>query len=87
MQLQPLVDALTAELLRKLVLCADETPVAMLKAAGQRDGKTHRAYLWTYCSTQFSLLQAVVFDFADSRGGQHARDFLCLPGTAGKPAW
>ena len=86
-QLQPLVDALTAELLRQPVLHADETPVAMLKPAGQRDGKTHRAYLWSYCSTQFSPLQAVVFDFADSRGGQHARDFLRLPGTPGKPAW
>jgi hypothetical protein len=59
----------------------------MLKPAGQRDGKTHRAYLWSYCSTQFSPLQAVVFDFADSRGGQHARDFLGLPGTPSKPAW
>ena len=81
------IDALTAELLRQPVLHADETPVAMLKPAGQRDGKTHRAYLWSYCSTQFSPLQAVVFDFADSRGGQHARDFLRLPGTPGKPAW
>ncbi|MGN8083994.1 MULTISPECIES: IS66 family transposase [Variovorax] len=86
-QLQPLVDALIAELLRQPVLHADETPVAMLKPTGQRDGKTHRAYLWSYCSTQFSALQAVVFDFADSRGGQHARDFLGLPGTSSQPAW
>jgi hypothetical protein len=86
-QLQPLVDALTAELLRQPVLHAGETPVAMLKPAGQRDGKTHRAYLWSYCSTRFSTLQAVAFDFADSRGGQHARDFLGLPGTPSKPAW
>jgi len=83
-QLQPLVDALAAELLRQPVLHADETPVAMLKPG---HGKTHRAYLWSYCSTQFSPLQAVVFDFADSRGGQHARDFLGLPGTPSKPAW
>lgn len=83
-QLQPLVDALAAELRRQPVLHADETPVAMLKPG---NGKTHRAYLWSYCSTQFSLLQAVVFDFADSRGGQHARDFLGLPGTPSKSAW
>jgi transposase len=87
LQLQPLVDALTAELLRQPVLHADETPVAMLKPAGQRDGKTHRAYLWSYCSTQLSPLQAVVFDFADSRGGQHARNFLGLPGTTTRPGW
>jgi hypothetical protein len=42
-QLQPLVDALAAELLRQPVLHADETPVAMLKPG---HGKTHRAYLW-----------------------------------------
>lgn len=80
MQLQPLVDALAAELLRQPVLHADETPGAMLKPG---HGKTHRAYLWSYCTTQFNPMKAVVFDFADSRGGQHARAFLGLPGEQG----
>jgi transposase len=79
-RLQPLVDALSAELLRQDVLHADETPVAMLKPG---HGKTHRAYLWSYCTTQFNPIKAVIFDFADSRGGQHARAFLGLPGKAG----
>jgi len=79
-QLQPLVDALSAELLRQKVLHADETPVAMLRPG---HGKTHRAYLWSYCTTQFNPVKAVVFDFADSRAGQHARDFLGLPGEQG----
>jgi transposase len=79
-QLQPLVDALSAQLLRQGVLHADETPVAMLKPG---HGKTHRAYLWSYCTTQFNPMKAVVFDFADSRGGQHARQFLGLPGEQG----
>ncbi len=83
-QLQPLVDALAAELLRQPVLHADETPVAMLKPG---HGKTHRAYLWSYCTTPFNPVKAVVFDFADSRGGQHVRDFLGLPGTQDKPGW
>jgi transposase len=83
-QLQPLVDALAAELLHQPVLHADETPVAMLKPG---HGKTHRAYLWSYCTTSFNPIQAVVFDFADSRGGQHARSFLGLPGTPDKPGW
>jgi transposase len=86
-QLQPLVDALAAEMLQQRVLHADETPVAMLKPAGQRDGKTHRAYLWSYCTTAFNPMRAVVFDFADSRGGQHVRAFLGLPGTEHKPGW
>ena len=82
-QLQPLVDALKAEMLTRSVLHADETPVAMLKPAGKRDGKTHRAYLWSYCTTALDAMRAVVFDFADSRGGQHARGFLGLPGPDG----
>ena len=79
-QLQPLVDALRAELLKHSVLHADETPVAMLKPG---NGKTHRAYLWSYCTTTYSPTRAVVFDFADSRAGQHARDFLGLPDQHG----
>jgi hypothetical protein len=66
------------------VLHADETPVAMLKPG---HGKTHRAYLWTYCTTQFNPVKAVVYDFAETRGGQHVREFLGLPGTTNKPGW
>ena len=79
-QLQPLVDALTAELLKHNVLHADETPVAMLKPG---NGKTHRAYLWSYCTTRYNETKAVVFDFAESRAGLHAREFLGLPSDHG----
>jgi transposase len=72
-QLQPLVDALKEVLLRHAVLHADETPVAMLKPG---NGKTHRAYLWSYCTGAFETTKAVVFDFADSRAGRHAKEFL-----------
>jgi transposase len=72
-QLQALVDALREELLAQPVLHADETPVAMLKPG---NGKTHRAYLWSYCSTALNPMKAVVFDFAESRGGRHAEQFL-----------
>lgn len=72
-QLQPLVDALCQELLAQRVLHADETPVAMLKPG---NGKTHRAYLWSYCSTAMNDMKAVVFDFAESRAGRHAGEFL-----------
>ena len=40
---------------KQRVLHADETPVAMLKP--RRDGKTHRAYLWSYCTTSFNPMQ------------------------------
>jgi transposase len=72
-QLQPLVDALKEQMLRHRVMHADETPVAMLSPGR---GKTQRAYLWTYCPGAFEDLKAVVYDFADSRAGEHARDFL-----------
>jgi len=71
--LQPLVDALQAELLKQPILHADETPVPML-APGKK--KTHQAYVWAYASTRFDPLQAVIYEFAPSRAGQHARAFL-----------
>jgi len=72
-QLQPLVDALTAELLRHAVLHADETPVSMLKPGNK---KTHKAYVWTYCTTSFNETKAVVFNFAETRSGENVRTFL-----------
>lgn len=83
-ELQPLAEALGAELRRYGVLHADETPVAMLKPG---HGKTHRAYLWSYCTTRFNPVRAVMFDFTESRGGQHVRAFLGLPGDADRPPW
>jgi transposase len=83
-QLQPLAEALGAELRRHGVLHADETPVAMLKPG---HGKTHRAYLWSYCTTRLNPVQAVVFNFTESRGGQHVREFLGLPNHADRPPW
>ena len=72
-RLQPLVDALKAEILGQRVLHADETPVQMLKAD---KGATHRAYLWAYAPGAFEDMKAVVYDFCESRAGEHARRFL-----------
>jgi transposase len=80
-QLQPLVDALSAELLRHDVLHADETPVAMLKPGNK---KTHKAYIWTYCTTSFNPTKAVVFNFAETRSGENVREFL---GHNGELPW
>ena len=71
--LQPLVDALRTELIKQSILHADETPVPML-APGKK--KTHQAYVWAYASTRFDPLQAVIYEFAPSRAGKHARAFL-----------
>lgn len=72
-ELQPLVDALRAELLTHTVLHADETPVAML-APGKK--QTHRAYVWAYAATRFAPVQGVVYDFRPTRSGKEVRDFL-----------
>jgi transposase len=72
-RLQPLVEALKGEILKYSVLHADETPVAMLKPG---TGKTHKAYLWAYAPGTFEDFKAVVYDFCESRAGEHARTFL-----------
>ena len=72
-QLQPRVDALKTCMFKSAVLQADETPVAMLKPGNK---KTHRAYLWAYAPGAFEDLKAVVYDFCESRAGEHARAFL-----------
>ena len=69
--LQPLVARLQAMLREQPVLHADETPVAQLDPGS---GKTKRAYLFAYRSTAGPPV--VVFDYADSRSGKHAREFL-----------
>jgi transposase len=72
-QLAPLAEAMKTELLQRAVLHADETPVSMLKPGL---GHTHKAYIWSYASTQFDASPLVVYDFTESRGGHHARTFL-----------
>ncbi|MBC5768716.1 IS66 family transposase [Ramlibacter albus] len=78
-QLQPLVEAMRQELLTRSVLHADETPVQMLDPGA---GKTHRAYLWSYCTSGYEPERLVVFDFAESRAGRHAAQFLQGAGGA-----
>jgi len=60
-------------LLARPVLHADKTPVPMLKPGL---GRTHRAYLWSYSSSEYDELKTVIYDFTEGRGGVHARDFL-----------
>ncbi len=72
-RLEPIALALKAELLTRSVLHADETPVPMLKPGLKR---THKAYLWTYGSTEYDPAPIVVYDFAEGRSGEHAENFL-----------
>ena len=72
-RLAPLAQALRNFILGHSVVHADETPVALL-APGR--GKTRRAYVWVYRTTNFVLQRAVLFDFAATRGGEHPRRVL-----------
>ena len=81
-QLAALAQAMKSALLSRTVLHADETPVPMLKPGL---GHTHQAYLWSYGSTQFDPMPAVVYDFAESRGGHHA-ERSSAPGPASSSA-
>ena len=64
-----------------LISSTDETPVAMLDPGA---GKTHRAYLWSYCTPNLQDERLVLFDFAESRAGRHSMEFL---GHPGERAW
>ena len=49
----------------------------MLNVAAKDEGSTSKkAYLWAYATTQHADVRAVVFDFAEGRGGQYAKAFL-----------
>jgi transposase len=71
--LAALVEATKSALLSRSVLHADETPMPMLKPGL---GRTHRAYLWSYGTTEYDELPVVIYDFAEGRGGEHPRAFL-----------
>jgi hypothetical protein len=72
-RLEPLAVALKEFILGHDVLHADETPVALL-APGR--GKTKKAYVWVYRTTNFVTQRAVLYDFTLSRAGEHPRRVL-----------
>jgi transposase len=72
-RLAPLAQALQEFILGHDVIHADETPVSML-APGK--GKTKRAYVWVYRTTNFVAQRAVFYDFSTGRGGENARRVL-----------
>lgn len=74
LELQPLVDALVALLLKRVCLHADETPVQQLEPG---KGKTRQVYLWAYRSNDLDPgPPIIVFDYQTGRAGHHARTFL-----------
>jgi transposase len=73
-RLEPLGRALCQHLLCQGVLHGDETPVKLLQPGL---GKTHQAYMWAWRTSDLCTSErAVVYDFAKSRAGEHARRIL-----------
>jgi hypothetical protein len=71
--LEPLVERLTTHVLGTAVIQADETPVPVLQPG---NGRTATGYLWAYRSGPWQPTQAVVFNFAMSRGQATPTHFL-----------
>lgn len=72
-RLAPLAQALKDFILGHDVIHADETPIKLL-APGK--GKTSRAYVWVYRTTDFVAQRGVLYDFSTGRGGENARRVL-----------
>ena len=73
LRLAPLGAALMEFILGHSVIHVDETPVSLL-APGR--GKTKKAYVWVYRTTDFQTQRAVLYDFTLSRAGEHPRRIL-----------
>jgi len=69
----PLVALLKEFVLGHDVIHVDETPVSLL-APGK--GKTKKAYVWVYRTTNFVAQRAVFYDFCKDRSGEHPRRVL-----------
>ena len=74
-ELEPLANALKQVVLQQRVIHADETPVTIMRM-GENDKKPKKGYVWAYATTQYNPVQAVIYDFQDSRSGQHAAESL-----------
>jgi transposase len=72
--LQPLVDAMRADLLRASYIQADETIVPVQMHDGR--GSDHQAYLWQYGSLSKGRGGETVFDFQLGRGRDGPAKFL-----------
>lgn len=84
-QLMPLAAAMKEHLKQQTVIHADETLVKLLEPGA---GRTHQAYVWAYRSSDLETQthtadgrhqqvgRCVIYEFADSRAGEHARQML-----------
>lgn len=70
----PLWDLFREHLLRQEVIHADETIMQVLKEPGR--APQTKSYIWQYCSGAMSVHPLVLFDYQQTRAGEHALNFL-----------
>ena len=73
-QLAPLTQLLKDELLKQRIIHADETTIQVLKEEGRKPQS--KSYLWHYRSAAGSSRQIVLFDYQETRSGEHPKAFL-----------
>jgi transposase len=71
---EPLWELLKTDILASPYIQADETPVLVLKAKG--DKKRKKAYMWCYRSHPPNGSSAIYFEYQPTRSGKHAEEFL-----------
>jgi hypothetical protein len=69
--LEPLYEALKAQVLASSYVQADETPIAVLDK--QKKGETHKGYHWVYHAVESKL---VLFDYREGRGREGPMELL-----------
>ena len=73
-RLSCITERLREELLNQRVIHADETTVQVLNETGRKAQTS--SYLWAYRSSENAENPVVLFDYQQTRAGNHARNFL-----------
>lgn len=72
--MKPIFDVLHEELVKRDVLCADETPCQVLKEDGKK--ATSKSYMWIYGTCDDGLPPIRLYDYQPGRSGDNAVRFL-----------
>lgn len=72
--LDPILKRLTAELVSRDIIHADETPVQVLKEDGKKPES--KSYMWLYRTGNDGKAPIVLYDYSPSRNGDNAFAFL-----------
>ena len=73
--LDPLYEELKKELLKREVLCADETTLQVLREPGKT--ATSKSYMWLYLTGDDGLEKPIIlYEYQPSRSAQHPKLFL-----------